>query len=250
MKAIIRDLLHEFKVYSTIGMKRIRLGSPNDGGYVVLQDLLPICPRLYSFGIGDNMDFEEDFLQHVPGARGELFDPYITDLPKQVPRAFFTCDGLSTLLKLRPPENSFLKVDVEGAEWEFFRQGSCWEKINSFSQIVIELHLFHATAPVGLSPYFTKVYQTHADRLNEKFFSTCWFTMASLNAKFRLIHFHVNNSLPMMELDGVKFPPLVELTFARQDLVPEAVPLNFFPQFPELDRSNKLDRPNYYFIGA
>lgn len=250
MKEIIRDMLEEFAVFEIPG-KFIRVGSANDGGYVIVKDLLPLCPKLYSFGIGDNADFEADLLPQLqPDATADLYDPdpFLEGLPKDIPGATFHRDSLSALPKLPAPKNSFLKIDVEGAEWDLFRQGDILNTFRPFSQVVIELHFFHAVSPSGLSQYFTSVYQNHANRLNKEFFGQCWFALMALNGLFRLVHFHVNNSLPRMKLAGIQFPPLMELTFVRQDLISDARRLDYFPVFSELDQPNKLDRPNYYFI--
>jgi hypothetical protein len=63
-----------------------RIGSENDGGYVVVDDF-KIDDFLISFGVGNDINFEAEMLQEISGA--QLYDDSVSELPFQLERAVF-----------------------------------------------------------------------------------------------------------------------------------------------------------------
>jgi hypothetical protein len=55
-----------------------RLGSPNDGGYVVPLDAAVASNALLSFGLAHDWRFERDFRKHNPGAIIHCYDPTVS----------------------------------------------------------------------------------------------------------------------------------------------------------------------------
>jgi hypothetical protein len=55
-----------------------RLGSPNDGGYVVPLDAVIASNALISFGLAHDWRFERDFRKHNPGATIHCYDPTVS----------------------------------------------------------------------------------------------------------------------------------------------------------------------------
>jgi hypothetical protein len=244
---MIDRFLSEIKVYD-LPITKGRLGNEGDGGYVVAMEHLALANNLYSFGIGDDVGFELDFLRLFPRAKAHLFDPTIQKLPQDHERFNFERTGIDKHylyggLPWGIELDSILKIDVEWAEWEALLEMP-FNRLQ-FSQIIIEFHILHLESRSGLTPYFTGLYQSMTNRQNEKLFHLYGDAMVWMNNWYRCFHAHINNSLPMVNVGGHTFPPLLEMTFLRKDLAgtditPSAGP---FP-IPGLDFPNKKDRPD------
>ena len=64
--------------------RRRRMGSFHDGGYVVVEDILP--RKLYTFGVGDETSFEVDFVK-IEGATTHLYDHTVDFVVPDILRA-------------------------------------------------------------------------------------------------------------------------------------------------------------------
>ena len=73
-------------VYESINPK-IRVGSMNDGGYVIADTLQYDC--LISGGISDDITFEKDFCSRFPSTPCYAFDGTIHKLPEEHPSIQF-----------------------------------------------------------------------------------------------------------------------------------------------------------------
>ena len=62
------------KPYKTT--KLIRIGSKNDGGYVVTEESVKNIQNVLSFGIYYNWDFERDLMKHCKVKKMVLADPF------------------------------------------------------------------------------------------------------------------------------------------------------------------------------
>jgi len=249
---MVDRFLSEIKVYD-LPITKGRLGNEGDGGYVVSMDHLALADNLYSFGIGDDVEFELDFLRLFPRAKAHLFDPTISKPPVHHERFCFERTGLGGHLQdggipWNTYPDSILKADVEWAEWEALL-AIPFNRLR-FSQVIVEFHVLHLEPRPGLSPYFTRLYRSLADRQNEQLFRLYGHAMVWMNAWYKCFHIHVNNSLPSVEVDGHVFPPLLEMSFLRNDLAGADIKpaIGPFP-VPGLDFPNKKDRPdiiNYF----
>jgi len=235
------------KVFST-NLTKVRVGDKVDGGYVTLDELNKLTTMVYSAGIGDDVSFELDFKTRYPYTWSKMFDPTIEFAPVVADSIFYKTDIILGELE---GNNNLLKMDIEYNEWETLHR---WDEgiLKSFSQIVVELHLIHVVPSHGRSPYFTGMYNTVYNRMNEELFGYYANALEWLNKHFYIYHIHPNNSLPKINLGGFSFPPLLEVSFVRKDLVSTC---NGTPSFPQegLDYPNKTDRPdieNFYPIGA
>jgi hypothetical protein len=196
---VSKQNLEVFKVFEN-PHPFIRLGPESDGGYV-LSDL----PESYDFfcsgGISDNCDFENNFCQHY-NVNCDSFDPTINKLPINAhPRIRWHkkaigyhdndyCTSLSDILANY--KNVFMKLDIESSEYAWLNKTSEYE-INNIKQLTIELHNPLHLVKIKL---LEKISKTHA-----------------------LIHVHPNNSSPVVVVDGVKFPRLIECTYIRKDFM-------------------------------
>lgn len=243
-----RSLLH------SKGADLIRVGSDNDGGYVVSKSDILNSDMLLSFGIETNWSFEEDFLnlKTVPlhafdastkkglffrHVRKEFLDlnfkksyEYYVKYLKY--KKFFTgsnshekkfvgldCGGLhismDDVFSEFCAENTFIKMDIEGSEYRCLE--SFIKNQDKLSGLTIEFH------DVDL----------HIDKIiefKERF---------DLN----LIHIHANNYAPVTK-SGM--PTVLELTFSRYAKTNDEVAL-----YPEaLDQPNRERREDFLITFA
>jgi len=115
---------------------KIRLGKKNDGGYVIYDgldyDLIIGC------GISNDISFEDYFVEKYK-CKSIVYDGTIKKLPKsKYDHKWFnqnvhegTLDNL-----LNDNINIFLKIDIEGCEWDLFKNIN----LENVSQMVIEFH--------------------------------------------------------------------------------------------------------------
>ena len=130
----------------------LRLGKAYDGGYVLLDDF-SIDMRVYTFGIADDVSFEKELADR--GLQIFMHDHTIMGLPMEHENFHFYKTGIS---HIDEPENDklsmqtllenngdlgndrlILKMDVEGAEWDFIENTSS-EILSQFRQMTFELH--------------------------------------------------------------------------------------------------------------
>lgn len=150
----IHDLLHIMKPRK---QRIFRIGRTGDGGYVMLDDYPEDYERIaYSFGISNDITFDSalaDKEYHV-----YMYDHTIPGIKTNNERLHFfklgisgsdgemggQCNSLEYYLKQNGHEHNkrmILKMDVEGAEWDFFKYVNA-ETLDSFDQIIMELHGF------------------------------------------------------------------------------------------------------------
>lgn len=134
------------------GQALIRLGQAYDGGYVLADDFTSDM-HVYSFGIANDVSFELDLAKR--GLQIYLHDHTISQLPEEHENFCFRKLGIShidelhnqklsleTLLAMNQDlENDqlILKMDVEGAEWDFLANVPA-QILSRFRQITFELH--------------------------------------------------------------------------------------------------------------
>lgn len=183
-----------------------RFGSKNDGGYLLFDDIDPHT-ELLSFGIGDNLDFEQALAPRVN--RILAFDGSIDELPKNVPGLEFrnkfvgnqtssNTVSINEILSEVTSERLILKIDIEGAEWKVFGKLDDAQYAR-FDQIVGE---FHGLASIK-----------NNDELNEKIQ-----VLETLHSRFTLVNSHPNNWSPYRVINGVPMPDVVELTFIKNEI--------------------------------
>jgi hypothetical protein len=216
--------------------RKIRIGRPGDGSYVLVDRLRKTQPIL-SFGIGPSVQFES----HM-AARGHdvlLFDHTVDKVPEKHERFTWFREGIAGLsaperklftlaehVRKLPPQcdNPILKMDVEGAEWGVFHTASV-DLLCRFEQITFELH--------------------DLARLEENNFNAAARSaLAKLASRFTLCHVHANNFCSIRVIANCfPIPESLELTYVRSDLVTRAPSTTMYPtaldqvnfhQFPDL----------------
>ena len=94
----------------------------------------------------------------------------------------------------------------------------------------------------SVSPYFRTFYQSVNYKIQNNLFELYYEVIKKLNKYFYAFHIHANNSLPKINLNGYSFPPLVELSFVRKDLVQNVTETKAKFPVDGLDFPNKMDR--------
>lgn len=227
------------------GLTKVRIGGDGDGGYVLYDELCQRSPLVYSVGIGNNVDFEMDWVSKYPDTKFKMMDPFLKQLPVDNKRFSLQRYGLGS--KWKPlkdvVKDSTLKMDIEWDEWgaiSVFPE----KELRAFSQLAIEFHIVHVEPIRELSPYFYQFYSTVFESVNEDLFGQYYEVMEILNNWFYIFHIHANNSLPPVNVDSYMFPPLLEISFIRKDLAGK----NYMTKekFPiaGLDKPNKTNRPD------
>jgi len=206
---------------------KIRLGKPNDGGYVICD--LSGYDLFLSAGVADDISFEESFLEKYHLAC-IAYDGNVDKLPVHNSRIVFIKKNIgieenetSTNLKhyFKTYNNIFLKMDIEGAEVDWI---SCLDDsdILKIKQLTLEFHSAYKIEPLK------RLAKTH------------W-----------LVHVHPNNCCGTTVINGVEVPNFYECTYIRKDLC-ENLPFNKVPIPTILDQPNvitmKLHDGNTYFF--
>ncbi len=205
----------------------IRVGSDNDGGYILPKQLVTECDFLLSFGLNINWTFEEDFTNKnkVPihcydhTVNKESFERRKIMKKYQEYEKFF--DGvdnihfkeevnLSSIDKIFSRVNAdkiFLKMDIEGEEYNVLQKILEYRNITG---MVVEFHRYD---------------QRKEDLLK---------IVSQIQHQFNIVHIHVNNGA----LRFGKEPRAIEITFENKKLSEN--PVHFKHDYPIAE----LDKPN------
>ena len=215
-----------------VGYPLIRIGSGDDGGYLVPDDLAGLT-ACFSPGVDKIAEFEEFFADNyqIPCF---LADASVETAPVENPMFHFervflgahSKDGFVSLddwVLRNAPKNRdrdfILQMDIEGAEYEVISNASR-ETLQSFRIIVIEFHnLWELNLKKKIKDYntfFKKLTQDHV-----------------------VVHLHPNNvagDRAIVTASPLKIPNLLEVTLIRRDRIKGLNPQKNFPH--PLDNDN------------
>jgi hypothetical protein len=221
-KEVVMNLV-DLRVYNT-GLKKIRLGRPFDGGYVICQMGNYDC--FISGGIGGDVSFEEDFLGKFPKMWCHAFDGTTNDPNKK--NMFFTRKNIGptetaheTNLHnlINKHKNLFVKLDIEGGEYPWLNSVSD-DQLKRIKQLVIEIH----NSPQR------------------------WNMLSRLSKIYWLAHLHGNNYGGARKINNVIVPNTLECTYIRKSDVNQ-IKANILEIPTVLDRSNAPGIPDIKLIG-
>ena len=204
--------------------EKIRIGSINDGGYLIFNipninyDLLLGC------GVEKNLDFENEFLSKYSSVNEcFVFDGTINEIPKHNDKIKWIKKNISsknyentTNLHdyINKYNNIFLKMDIEGYEFEWIETLNT-KQLNNISQIVIE---FHYPFSPKESSAFTKLNKTHV-----------------------LLHLHANNYAGVRLYNNIILPEVFECTYVNKKYINNNLELNNSQLPCSLDMQNNKD---------
>jgi hypothetical protein len=216
----------------------VRLGPKKDGGYVINNSAISSSDILYTYGVGDNYEFEVEYFNLFKNKIVRMFDPTIGVLDTDNPSIHFYQDGLygryegntsfdEHISKFQDENKKvFLKIDVEGSEYNFFK----FVDINSFTNVT------------GMVVEFHELY--YKDKLEE--FKKI---LSKILEKFDITHIHGNNfTAPLLLNNEFTFPSTPEISFLRKDLNPcKEYSTREYP-LKDLDYKNAVDREEISFV--
>lgn len=123
----------------------------------------------------------------------------------------------------------FLKMDIEGGEFEIFQDGEIYKSLSQVNQIVLEFHDLHI-------------------RMND-----VRHIMERLSEDFELVHIHGNNYSPTFEIpddtdqETINMPEAIEVTLVRKNQLDPMDVLSRKSVYPTpgLDYPNNPDKEDY-----
>lgn len=232
----IRNLIAKLRPRDS-GHELIRVGGDGDGGYLVPLDLSEIdC--CFSPGVSNSARFEEDLKSKFDIA-SHLADFSVTEPPNGFEPKSFTPkfigaysnerflsfdDWIDCYISTNHTRDQIMQIDIEGGEYEAIL-GLSDKKLNSFRVIVIEIHNTNHWA----DPTFFRI----VDNFFEK-----------ILGNFSVIHFHPNNYGKIINIAGIKFPQVFELTLLRNDRMKGEFSWSQIPH--PLDQKNCSDMPDIF----
>ena len=190
----------------------LRFGNKNDGGYVI--DVSSKYDNLLSFGIAQDISFELDFVDHYPESKLFCYDPSIEGLPGDLKNANFfkigiakkttknykTLDDILKTQKINKSVTNFIKMDIEGYEWEVIEHS--FDDLISFDNLVMEIHFYERPPKlIFLFPF------TLYKRLK---------LIRKLKNHFDIYNVHFNNGPRIIKYSNFNFPECVEVSFLNK----------------------------------
>lgn len=183
-----------------------RLGPSEDGGYVMPEFVFEECSALFTYGVGREIRFEEEFEKKY-NKPVYLFDH--TNGQKNWDRGHlhFISRGLGFKTNCRDFVEDyidlgingyvFLKIDIEGGEYDYFRQVEISSLADKVMGISLEVHWID-------------------NGENRKHLE---FLLNALNEYFILCHIHGNNWGDLWMHDGKLIPKVLELSFVNKKFI-------------------------------
>ena len=175
---------------------KIRMGSDNDGGYVIVDNGIEKYTGMVSMGICDDNNFEAEF-HKKSNCYIQQYDYSINEPPSDIPNSDFFKIKVESSADLVQDERlgnkQFLKMDIEGSEWDLLPTMN----LQQYEQIACELHF-----PNGF-------------RLD---------ALEHLIKSHNIVHVHGNACVPSLlsfinENGKIGFlPQYLELTLLRKDI--------------------------------
>jgi len=209
----------------------IRIGSINDGGYIV-PNVLEDIKYCYSAGIGFNYDFEFELAEK--GIKCFMADYSINEIEKNsnliFDKIFISGNSEEKYLSIEdwiekkevdPSVGSILKIDVEGDEYKILNSVNK-DFFLKFKIIIIEFHNLHYL-------------------FNEKFFFSFQDIIEKIINNFYCVHVHPNNDVDFIKKkENITIPPVMEFTFVNKKNLKINNQKLFFPN--KLDSDNNPDK--------
>lgn len=225
-RAVI-EVLRLLKPHRVQNHNKIRVGSAQDGGYVMLDDFEGVnCA--FSFGIFNDDNWDKTMAEQ--GIRVLQFDNSIDRAPTTHSLLEFhkktvsaqrsddaiTLEDLVASHGIAGRQNLILKMDIEDSEWDVFDQTDA-NYLCSFKQILCEFHSMHRLGDPAFYPRARRVFE-------------------KITANFKVIHVHGNNYAPCSHVYNISLPWTMEFAFANTTAYDLVESNETFP--------NGLDAPN------
>ena len=203
----------------------IRIGPNWDGGYLLPDDLSGV-QSCYSPGVGDSSGFELDLAKrgvHSYMADASVSGPAFSHPLFSFEKKFLGEEDsgdyttLDSWVKRHTPtdHNLILQMDIEGGEYAVINSTS-EEVFSKFRIMNIEFHQLYLI-------------------WNRKNLDSINLFFDKLLKNFTVVHLHPNNYERGFVKDGITIPPVLEITFLRNDRIKQKSPAQVFPHPLDFD---------------
>lgn len=205
-------MINQLKPYY-VGEK-VRLGKANDGGYILPLQMLTDSLCLFSYGINNDISFDEDYIKHT-GKPVCGYDHTIDSVHTNYPDLFtlhkeglsgtaqqFTNNFINHFAQKGCSDRVLLKVDVECHEYEWLENTNVKLLADITAGLVIEFH----------------------NMSDENFRNRFINAITELNRYFYLCHIHGNNYGGTFNHEGYAIPDVLELTFISKEIAKDVTP--------------------------
>ncbi len=232
-----------------IFLNKKRVGPLEDGGYVMPEFVLDNCSALFTYGVGNDSRYEVEFAQtykkpvylfdHLIFAPIEGYEEHQKNKQIEMLRYWsengctFINNGLGfepnckdfyeNYKELNINDHVFLKIDIEGGEYDYFLNTD----INNFENTVMGMSL--------------EVHWINSPQYNEKLYNI----LKKISKYFILCHVHGNNWGNTFEFEGYMIPETLELSFINKKFVEMHVPDDQEYPIAGLDVPNNPSKPDY-----
>lgn len=218
----------------------VRIGGCRDGGYAMLPPppILDSQPKAISLGVSYHSPWDLEMANM--GYQVLQYDASIKHAPYNHPNIIFhkkfagihqdhqtiTLEQILQDYRFDPQAHNILQIDIEGAEWEIFEQIDFSLLERYFAQIIVE---FHNCDPRSIVK--TKRYTEILSRFRKA---------------YQPIHLHFNPCWGVFYVKDQFFAPLLEVSYARKDLLPPHLTLReSCGDIAQLDYPNNDMLPNF-----
>jgi len=189
-----------------IFMDKKRLGPLEDGGYVMPEFVFNNCSALFTYGVGNEIRFEEEFTR-VYNKPSYLFDHTIGREEWKRDGLCFFPEGLGTLPNCKEFIDHYkfsqitgyvlLKIDIESGEYQYFKNTD----MSKFESTVIGMSLeVHWIDNLGYRESLIDI-------------------LSKIEEYFVLCHIHGNNWGELWNYEELIIPKVLELSFINKKFV-------------------------------
>lgn len=172
-----------------------RLGRNQDGGYVVPISYCKSAKALISFGVGDDISFERDFLKENDFVEIDIYDGTVSSLPEKIKCNFHrqNCyfEKMNPFSGMLSP--GVCKMDIEGEEYNLPNLPK--EALGGIECLVIEVHFLNDNKEKARALF--------------SYLSDCGMSV---------VHIHGNNNCLYQDTFGVRMPQTLELTLIKRKI--------------------------------
>lgn len=242
-EGLIRSLIDSLHPIAS-DKKLVRMGSSNDGGYLLPDDLEGVT-ACFSPGVADSSSLEArcaelgmnvymaDLSVDQPAEQHERFHFTKKFVGVTSNDEFITLDQWVEDNEGRSGEDLLLQIDIEGFEYEVFLAASD-QLMARFRIIVAE---FHRLDQLWAKPFFG-----FASRVFEKILQT-----------HHCVHAHPNNWRGTVKKGDIEIPINMEFTFLRKDRIGNFTYVDKYPHPLDVDNvpsMSTLDLPSCWYRSA
>lgn len=238
----------------------VRVGGPNDGGYVTTETIVRRTTALASFGLSNDWTFEEDFIRRKHGALTvHCYDHSVG------PRAFLKTSALGFARLMVEPSRQALRAAGDFRRYRKFvrtpgvthyrepigYRGTAAASIDKVVERLGENTQIFVKMDIEGSEYRVfRDFAAFADQIlglviefHDVDFATPQFldAVGHLKKRYDLVHIHANN---FADVAPNGWPPLMELSFERANLSPHpSRPSTRSYPLPGIDAPNNPGAP-------